>query len=69
MLMAIVCPCAFGMQKEDCLRGAHSAALTQGRGALAAAQRPLCFWLLGPPQPCCPCLEPFFRASDMDEPH
>lgn len=46
MLMAIVCPCGFGMQREDCLQGAHSAALTQGRGALAAIQRPLCLWLL-----------------------
>lgn len=68
MLMAIVCPCAFGMQKEDCLRGAHSAALTQGRGALAAAQRPLCFWLLGPAA-LLSMPRAIFRASDMDEPH
>lgn len=51
MLMAIVCPCGFGMQREKCLQGAHSAALTQGRGALAAIQRPLCLWLLGPAAP------------------
>lgn len=49
--MAIVCPCDFGMQREDCLQGAHLAALTQGRGALAAIQRPLCLWLLGPVAP------------------
>lgn len=46
--MAIVCAFGFGMQQEDCLQGAHSAALTQGSKALAAIQRPLCLWLLGP---------------------
>lgn len=65
MLMAIVCPCGFGMQREDCLQGVHSAALTQGRGPWLQYKGLFVSgcWAL---QPHCLCLEPFFSAGDIE---